>query len=271
MLAQWCAREDTIVDERQAGWYAVHGANGSEVYWDGTGWAASRSVFPNASGSAKPAADPATWYPDKRQPGGERHVDGNSETDRRRGAVLATRVKAPFEPNPMGLAVAAFGAVLAVVAIFLPQLESPGLVGIKDNTLVANGDGWLVLGLAVGSAAGAYAAYRNKNRRVAPLILGAVLIGLAIYDGTGARLDLHSTAPASSILHFNGSVKASPGVGLYMVGVGGAAVLLGGLMLAGVGSYAQAPTRGGTKKCPDCAETILVDARVCKHCGRRLS
>jgi hypothetical protein len=180
------------------------------------------------------------------------------------------RVKATFEPNPVGLAVVAFGAVLAVVAIFLPQLESPGLVGIKDNTLIANGDGWFVLALAAGSAAGAYAAYRSKNRNVAPLILGVVLIGLAIYDGSGARLDLHATAPASSILHFNGTVKASPGVGVYMVGVGGAAVLLGGLMLAGVGGYAQAPTRGGTKKCPDCAETILVDARVCKHCGRLL-
>jgi hypothetical protein len=27
----------------------------------------------------------------------------------------------------------------------------------------------------------------------------------------------------------------------------------------------QAPT----KKCPDCAETILADAKVCKHCGYR--
>jgi hypothetical protein len=26
-----------------------------------------------------------------------------------------------------------------------------------------------------------------------------------------------------------------------------------------------------TKKCPDCAETILADARVCKHCGYRFT
>jgi hypothetical protein len=26
-----------------------------------------------------------------------------------------------------------------------------------------------------------------------------------------------------------------------------------------------------TKKCPDCAETILIDAKVCKHCGYRFA
>jgi len=26
-----------------------------------------------------------------------------------------------------------------------------------------------------------------------------------------------------------------------------------------------------TKKCPDCAETILADAHVCKHCGYRFA
>ena len=28
---------------------------------------------------------------------------------------------------------------------------------------------------------------------------------------------------------------------------------------------------GQTKKCPDCAETILADAKVCKHCGYRFA
>ncbi|WP_082951022.1 zinc ribbon domain-containing protein [Mycobacterium mantenii] len=29
--------------------------------------------------------------------------------------------------------------------------------------------------------------------------------------------------------------------------------------------------RGPTKKCPDCAETILAAAKVCKHCGYRFT
>lgn len=28
--------------------------------------------------------------------------------------------------------------------------------------------------------------------------------------------------------------------------------------------------RGPTRRCPECAETILAAARVCKHCGHRL-
>ncbi len=33
---------------------------------------------------------------------------------------------------------------------------------------------------------------------------------------------------------------------------------------------AKVPTRA-TKKCPDCAETVLSDAHVCKHCGYRFA
>jgi len=33
---------------------------------------------------------------------------------------------------------------------------------------------------------------------------------------------------------------------------------------------AKAATKA-TKKCPDCAETVLADARVCKHCGCRFA
>jgi ribosomal protein S27E len=33
--------------------------------------------------------------------------------------------------------------------------------------------------------------------------------------------------------------------------------------------YPSGPPTDATKKCPDCAETVLSDARVCKHCGYR--
>jgi rRNA maturation protein Nop10 len=32
----------------------------------------------------------------------------------------------------------------------------------------------------------------------------------------------------------------------------------------------ERPARWATARCPDCAEMILSDARVCKHCGARL-
>ena len=36
-------------------------------------------------------------------------------------------------------------------------------------------------------------------------------------------------------------------------------------------AHAAAAVKAPTKKCPDCAETILTDAKVCKHCGYRFS
>src|SRR4051812_19221764 len=38
-----------------------------------------------------------------------------------------------------------------------------------------------------------------------------------------------------------------------------------------VRAVAPAPAPVATKPCPDCAETVLADARVCKHCGYRFA
>jgi hypothetical protein len=46
--------------------------------------------------------------------------------------------------------------------------------------------------------------------------------------------------------------------------IGWIIALLAALILKDRGT--QAPT----KQCPDCAETILAAARVCKHCGHRV-
>jgi hypothetical protein len=35
--------------------------------------------------------------------------------------------------------------------------------------------------------------------------------------------------------------------------------------------WASQNKQATTKKCPDCAETVLADARVCKHCGYRFA
>jgi hypothetical protein len=58
------------------------------------------------------------------------------------------------------------------------------------------------------------------------------------------------------------SLALSPLVGLIL------AIALPRLSRAGV---AVGPTRATHIKCPDCAELILIDAKVCKHCGCRLA
>lgn len=43
------------------------------------------------------------------------------------------------------------------------------------------------------------------------------------------------------------------------------------LIWANTGNVEDGPTPDTHIKCPDCAELILKDARVCKHCGCRLA
>jgi hypothetical protein len=71
-------------------------------------------------------------------------------------------------------------------------------------------------------------------------------------------------------------VVAPLGIALYVAGADVAVALVGSLMLRFSGQAGGAEAIGGgasvgaqTKKCPDCAETILADAKVCKHCGYR--
>lgn len=51
---------------------------------------------------------------------------------------------------------------------------------------------------------------------------------------------------------------------------------LGGLLLGPIGLLivgfmgAPAPSVSSVRKCPFCAETILREAKVCKHCGREV-
>jgi hypothetical protein len=42
------------------------------------------------------------------------------------------------------------------------------------------------------------------------------------------------------------------------------------LALAGRGDEEERPTRDTHVKCPDCAELVLKEAKVCKHCHCRL-
>ena len=95
-------------------------------------------------------------------------------------------------------------------------------------------------------------------------VLGLVILGCAVYDGTGSRTKLESA------VSFGGesiTVNGSPAVGIYAAGAAGVLALFAGLVLAGhvIDSYRGSERR--TKTCPDCAETVLEAARVCKHCG----
>jgi hypothetical protein len=62
---------------------------------------------------------------------------------------------------------------------------------------------------------------------------------------------------------------ASLGIAIDVAGAGVAAALIGSLMLR---QSAKHPwPDAATKKCPDCAEAVLADARMCEHCGYRFA
>ena len=172
------------------------------------------------------------------------------------------------EVNTAGVAIALFGAALMVVAVFLPWVESTTFFRIQDNSLIQQGDGWIFIGLAVGIALAVWASTQRHKTTWVVVVLAIIALGLIIYDGTGSRLDLQSVA--ASPLVPSHAEHGNPGIGIWAEGVGAVLAGLGGLLLAGVGFGAarDVPSRR-LKKCPDCSETVLADAHVCKHCGYR--
>lgn len=176
--------------------------------------------------------------------------------------------------NPAGFALVLLGAALAVIATFLPRAESTAfsLSGIEKNTLLQSGGGIEVIIGAVVLALVAYSAWTNGRRSGAILIVSACLIGWAFYQGSGSRIALYRINPDGSQ---GAQVNSSAGIGIYAVGVGGFLGLVGGWVirrsspLVSDVAPAAATNTDPTKRCPDCAETVLAAARVCKHCGHR--
>jgi hypothetical protein len=55
------------------------------------------------------------------------------------------------------------------------------------------------------------------------------------------------------------------------VGVEGSLILVQDTNRAPDNPLVAPQADSATKKCPDCAEAVLADARVCKHCGYRFA
>jgi hypothetical protein len=186
--------------------------------------------------------------------------------------------------NPAAVAAGLAGGVVLVISVFLALAgNTTTFYRIADNTLIQHG-GWplVVLGVAAVLAAIRSTA-TGKPRRRTFLVLGLLAIALVVYVGTDKSLrtvyPILNGAPDAS----QPGTVASVGIGVYVAAVGAGLVLLASLFgpipiaaanavtppsLAESRSYPPPPVEP-TKKCPDCAETILRDAHVCKHCGYR--
>jgi hypothetical protein len=83
----------------------------------------------------------------------------------------------------------------------------------------------------VAAAVAAWFAYQRRSAGAGPVILGLIAVGLAIYEGTNKdSLTLCPVNDAANALGI-GCSRASPGIGIYAAGVGGALVAIGGFQM----------------------------------------
>jgi hypothetical protein len=174
------------------------------------------------------------------------------------------------------------GAAVMVISTLLPFDEPTTAFGrVSQNTLIQNGGGWYVITpAAVIAYTGFRASRRNGEGWVVPIIfsvLAALIIGYLASD-KGMRT-LYPVGLNGTIDTSGPGVVTNLGIAIYVTGVGVALTLIGAVLIkpssSDVGVSDEFVQRAladeATKKCPDCAETILDDAKVCKHCGYRFS
>jgi hypothetical protein len=181
----------------------------------------------------------------------------------------------PAELSPISAALAGFGALLMVISVFLPRVEAKTFGRVAQNTLIESGYGWIFVALAVFAVGATWHAYQHQRRSFAPVVLGAIGIGYAIYEGV-SKSSLRLCPVDSSILN-SACEQATPSIGIYAAGIGSLLVAIGGYQIWRA-KWSEAAERDSgtsssagqeTKICPDCAEMILAEARVCRYCGYR--
>jgi hypothetical protein len=182
--------------------------------------------------------------------------------------------KDEIDVSPIGLAVAVGGALALIIACFLPYAEPTSFARVAQNTLIENGDGWILIVLAVGELFTLYRMYMSRRRNLGPIITGIIATGIAVYEGTN-KSNLRLCPIGSDPLGI-GCETAKPGIGIYVAGVGGLLMIVGGWQLyrasprrVAIGAEPIEEELGDSKTCPDCAETVKLAARVCRYCGHQ--
>lgn len=169
---------------------------------------------------------------------------------------------------PFGLGFVCIGLVL--IGAFLPVWDegSVAFSSISENSSVQSDFGWATLVLAGGCAISLLRVLQRPRRIYWPLVSGLLVVGAAIYAGTSEDVLTLCPIGATSTLA-EGCQVAEPGIGTYVTGLGGAALIASGwffLRLPGVTRSVGSPAAAGTRECPHCGSEMRADAMVCPAC-----
>jgi len=142
----------------------------------------------------------------------------------------------------LGIALAFSGAAVMLVSVFLPMADSSRFLHVVDNSLIQHGQGWLVVVLAIAAAASAYRTLSNESEPIWLMLVGGAALGFAIYIGSSDEvLTLSSVSQPGELglldelESISGTERASPGIGIYALGLGGTLTLVGGYLLRSPG------------------------------------
>jgi hypothetical protein len=194
-----------------------------------------------------PAPDaPAGWYRDPDQPETQRYWDGEQWTDQR--APLADRSSSSWVKSDgglteggrfaLGLILAGVGAIVAIVGVFLPYADTESNLHIADNSLIQHWEGIVIIILAVA----AFIAAAVQVTRPLTFLAGAALVVIAVIAGTDLPIEYRN--------RFSEQVAgdASPGAGIWTVGVGGALLMIAALFTDWRTLFARASAGDGANQ-----------------------
>lgn len=150
------------------------------------------------------------------------------------------------------------------VSTLLPMNEvTPQFRAVQQNTLIQHG-GWILILAAIAVAAAALRVAQGSAPWWLPL--GGCLVAATgiIWWATDTGLRTLYPVGFDGTANVDGpGVVAEHGIAIYVAGLGVALAIAGSRLLH------HGADSSPTKQCPDCAETVRADARVCKHCAYR--
>jgi len=164
------------------------------------------------------------------------------------------------------------GAALLVIGAFLPVLSLP-IAGSINYFSNGHGDGTIVIVLALGAAVTGF-----LRASWFPALLGLIAAYVIGYDFFNAIRHISEMKTGMTA-----DLKGNPFAGLatamaesVQLQWGWAVLALGALILMASALIADAPARNLPTPlthvvCPDCAELVRREARVCRYCGCRLT